>query len=73
MPESGPIRYIGRIICPLCSQIMNMLNVEQVSNSMNPLWDTSNLDAHIKTHQNCPNFEVEDHNCECFAILARSI
>lgn len=61
------VRYIAKIKCPLCSQIISVSHTfEQLSNghSGEPVWNTSNLDEHLRIHQNCTNFEIAEENCE---------
>lgn len=70
--ESGSVRYVGRIICPLCSQIISVSHTfEQLVNghSIEPLWNTSTLDEHVKIHQNDPNLELEEEYCEYFVVM----
>lgn len=73
LPKSGAARYIGKIICPLCSQIISVSHTFEPlpsGNCIEPLWDTSKLDEHVKLHENDPNFEIEEETCEYFILSA---
>ena len=61
------VGYTARITCPLCSKTIDASTVErqQPNDDEDELvWNTSNLDVHIKAHQNYPNFEIDEEKCK---------
>lgn len=54
--------YVASIICPICS-ITKSVSYTFEKDSVDPIWNMLSFDEHVKIHQDCPNFQVEEY-CE---------
>lgn len=54
--------YIACISCPFCAVTISVPYTFG-QDSVDPIWNISIFDGHVKMHQDCPNFEI-DGNCE---------